>query len=544
MSSLFTSKLGTNYCPQDEEIVEIRAFLVEPTQRLKRLDDEISEVQKALDKLTEERVRLAAYVDAHRALISPVRRLPLDIIQEVFLACLPWHRNCVMSANEAPVLLGRVCSSWRTISLSTPRLWSKLHLALPGNQSHRLASFNSEAKMLQRLQTAETWLNRSGDCPLLISVQSPYDDPPPMTTPNFLHQYLIPFASRWEHISLTIPASVLAPWSHITTADVPRLKSVLIHIRRRFDPAEDETTQVAVLGFLRGPEICSVSLAGINFSPLQLPLRWNTLTEVSITGVGQMEPPFTSDIALELLSRCTALQTCRLAIHGHPDSGSGAVLEPTIVCAFLHTLDLWVSGLPSLTFHHLFSRLSPPELRDLTLSGYSDDPARISHTTGFLATAPCIESLNIDLHLFSESSLSEFFRGLPPTIQDLRITEYSSGESILLDDNLLVALISPPDLHGPYFSGLKQLEMRGCRSCSDEAVLQFIKTGISTRTLAASARVSISFSRPMQVDILPGLQPLMDMGLHIDLIYPPPPVWRVSPWQGLEDDPSTAPNDY
>ncbi|KAJ7469713.1 hypothetical protein FB451DRAFT_1400535 [Mycena latifolia] len=110
MPSPFTSKLGTNYCPQDEELAEIQAFLAEPTDRLKQLDEEINSLQKALDRLTEERGRLGAYVDAHRALISPARHLPLDIIQEIFLACLPAHRNCVMSATEAPVLIGRICS--------------------------------------------------------------------------------------------------------------------------------------------------------------------------------------------------------------------------------------------------------------------------------------------------------------------------------------------------------------------------------------------------------------------------------------------------
>ncbi|KAJ7441751.1 hypothetical protein FB451DRAFT_1298533, partial [Mycena latifolia] len=79
MSSPFTSKLGTNYCPQDEEIAQIQTLLVEPTLRLKRLDDEITVLQKVLDKLTEERTGISAYVEAHTALISPVRRLPLDI---------------------------------------------------------------------------------------------------------------------------------------------------------------------------------------------------------------------------------------------------------------------------------------------------------------------------------------------------------------------------------------------------------------------------------------------------------------------------------
>ncbi|KAJ7140956.1 hypothetical protein C8R44DRAFT_550119, partial [Mycena epipterygia] len=122
-SSPFAPNFRTNYCPSDEEVTEIKGLLVEPILRLQRLNDEIADMQKAIDKLTEDRDNLGAYVEAHRALISPVRRLPLDIIQEIFMACIPMHCNCVMSTTEVPVLLGRICSSWRAISLATPRLW-------------------------------------------------------------------------------------------------------------------------------------------------------------------------------------------------------------------------------------------------------------------------------------------------------------------------------------------------------------------------------------------------------------------------------------
>ncbi|KAF8210556.1 hypothetical protein K438DRAFT_1570262, partial [Mycena galopus ATCC 62051] len=57
-----------------------------------------------------------------KALISSIRRLPLQVIQEIFIACLPTHRNCVMSASEAPIQLGRICSSWRALAFSTPQL--------------------------------------------------------------------------------------------------------------------------------------------------------------------------------------------------------------------------------------------------------------------------------------------------------------------------------------------------------------------------------------------------------------------------------------
>ncbi|KAJ7615510.1 hypothetical protein FB45DRAFT_935866 [Roridomyces roridus] len=153
LASPFATRLGTNYCPTDEEIIAIESFLIGPSLRVNVLDDEIAALHQRLSTLQDERDGLVTHVEAHRALISPVRRLPLDIIQETFVACLP-DRNCVMSATEAPVLLGRVCSSWRSISLSNPRLWSKLHIVEPCNVTQ--ASGNE--KWAQRMETAAAWL--------------------------------------------------------------------------------------------------------------------------------------------------------------------------------------------------------------------------------------------------------------------------------------------------------------------------------------------------------------------------------------------------
>ncbi|KAF7376850.1 hypothetical protein MSAN_00102500 [Mycena sanguinolenta] len=169
MSTLLRTSMVS---PVHEEILEINALLVEPTLRLKGLDDEITKLQKAIDKLAEERSRVAVYIEAHKALLSPVRRLPLDIIQELFVACLPTHRNCVMSASEAPLLLGRICSSWRAILLSTPQLWSSMHVVEPLRSPDDPTSSSLEAKVARRLEITHTWLGRSGQCPLSISLQS------------------------------------------------------------------------------------------------------------------------------------------------------------------------------------------------------------------------------------------------------------------------------------------------------------------------------------------------------------------------------------
>ncbi|KAJ7114107.1 hypothetical protein C8R44DRAFT_881652 [Mycena epipterygia] len=340
--SPFTTKLGTNYCPKDEEVAEINALLVEPTLRLERLADEIADMQKALDKLTTERDSLAAYVADHMTLLSPVRRLPLDIIQEIFVACIPTHRNCVMSASEAPVLLGRICSSWRAISLSTPRLWASLHVVEPERPFTADGASIFEQKLVQRLETTKTWLDRSGQCPLSISLEGcgsrapgvihtlPNPLPPPPT--DLFLQVLIPFAPRWQHISFTAAASALSTLCNLPEAKVPILKSVALFARVQGPPGL--TFEWGRLKMLRGPKISSFSVS-MNVFPIELPLRWNQLTALSIDGI-------TSHIALKIISSCAALRNFKVIVDDHVPAETPA--HPIVELLFLHTLQLSCIG--------------------------------------------------------------------------------------------------------------------------------------------------------------------------------------------------------
>ncbi|KAJ7752379.1 hypothetical protein B0H16DRAFT_1257575, partial [Mycena metata] len=108
------------YAPPDDQIQVIRAHLAPHVERLASLKALIHDPSVQRDELME-------YINLHTALISPVQRLPQDILQEIFLACLPTDRNTVMSVSEAPLLLGRICSGWRDIVLATPALWASLH---------------------------------------------------------------------------------------------------------------------------------------------------------------------------------------------------------------------------------------------------------------------------------------------------------------------------------------------------------------------------------------------------------------------------------
>ncbi|KAJ7466860.1 hypothetical protein FB451DRAFT_399999 [Mycena latifolia] len=530
MSSPFTSKLGTNYCPQDEEIVEIQSLLTGPSLRLKELEDEIADLQKALSKRAEERTELSAYVDAHMALISPVRRLPLDVIQEIFVACLPTHRNCVMSAVEAPVLLGRICSSWRSISLSTPRLWSRLHIVEPRcPYDSALPLF--EGKLAQRLEVTKMWLGRSGNCPLSISLHctSFILDNLTSSTQHRLLQALLPFTSRWEHIAFTAPSSVLETMSHLIEADVPILQSVSLNeiLQHR-----DNLVGWVSLGLLGGPKVDSVHITGNSFSPLELPLRWAHLTELSMwlklrRATGRS---LTSEMTLQLLSRCPQLQTCRFRVRDGPEPSIG-VEGPILELSFLHTLDLNCRTLSS-TVHQLLGRVSLPQLRSLTLRGRSDSD-NISFAP-FLAATPRLEILDLSIELFSKSSLADFFRGLPPTIREIEISStFSGGSSFhgeIFDAEIFESLIPAPDVSNVCFPELQALEIKFLCSVSDAAIIRFIKL----RTLK---RVVMSLNRGMELDIRSELQSFLQSGLRLELTYSPP-VLFYSPWDGLADAPN------
>ncbi|KAJ7441747.1 hypothetical protein FB451DRAFT_1414540 [Mycena latifolia] len=501
MSSPFTSKLGTNYCPQDEEISQIQTLLVEPTLRLKCLDDEIAVLQKALDKLAEERAGISAY--------------------EIFTACLPTHRNCAMSAVEAPVLLGRICSSWRSISLSTPRLWSWLHIVEPS------CPFNTpywfEKKLAQRLETTKMWLGRSGNCPLSISLQSSGNSYPWGSQSKFIPA-LLPFASRWERISFTAPAplSNLGIVSHLTEADVPMLKSVSISTTYG---NEGNAVRLDSFGFLRAPEISSFSLKGGSFNPIELPLHWGSLINLSITET-QGFPA--SETALQILSRCPQLRTCRLLVHDPPDIGdivSGGLEEPVLELSFLHTLDLGCDAFQ--TVYRLFGWVFFPQLRNLKLRGMSDNENM--PYVRFLAAAPLIEKLEISNVWFSKPFLVSFLRELPPTLRQLNISiDFPAHYPASFDDEILESFIPSVDLPTPCCPGLQALEIQYSCAISDKALLRF-------RTLKC---VVICFNRAMELDIRPELQSLVKNGLHLALTYNPP-VHSFSPWEGLPDAPNS-----
>ncbi|KAJ7127696.1 hypothetical protein C8R44DRAFT_560102, partial [Mycena epipterygia] len=131
MHSPFTDILHTNAVPSDADCVDILKLLQRPRQEVADLTEEISRLQSLLDETTRKRDKLKQFIDAHLSLVSPARRLPDDIVRTIFTACLPSDRNPTITSDEAPLLLCQLCRAWRSIALTTPRIWARIHIVVP-----------------------------------------------------------------------------------------------------------------------------------------------------------------------------------------------------------------------------------------------------------------------------------------------------------------------------------------------------------------------------------------------------------------------------
>ncbi|KAJ7623908.1 hypothetical protein DFH06DRAFT_1230570 [Mycena polygramma] len=442
-----------------------------------------------------------------------------------------------MSASEMPVLLGRICSSWRAISISTPRLWASLHIVRPSrppSHSSELQSF--EKKCSQRLETLKAWLCRSGNCPLSISLEDGVDRGPDASISPRSESYLpalIPFALRWQEIKFSCQGPMMRDEiSNLAPSDVPILQEITIHDRGAHMDWWSSASWASV-GLLGAFGLSKFSLSAGNPGFTELPVRWNQLTSLSLLHAdGAPSNTLTTDRVLEILSQCSVLRKCRLTVYDHPGVGSQGA-GPVVECCLLAELHLSCQNDPAWTLPRLFHRLSLPGLRKFVLRGLvvQQSPSTLSFSS-FLAAVTRLEILDIPSDKFSKASLTELLQGLP-TIQQLQITSTAAGGDFSGDD-ILELLTPSEDLPFLCCPALQELVLRGILP-SDATLLRLINARMAEDRPSPLKRVEATFLRERQFDILPALRQFQDTGFHIFLRYFTPVPSEFSPWLGVDE---------
>ncbi|KAJ6616207.1 hypothetical protein B0H10DRAFT_1751925, partial [Mycena sp. CBHHK59/15] len=93
--------------------------------RLAEIDAAITEQRLLLDELEGKRRTIEQQINSSATFA--VLSLPVEIMSEIFVHCLPDLSDSQPDLMKAPFVLMDVCSAWRKIALSTPALWATIH---------------------------------------------------------------------------------------------------------------------------------------------------------------------------------------------------------------------------------------------------------------------------------------------------------------------------------------------------------------------------------------------------------------------------------
>jgi hypothetical protein len=186
----------------NEDETFIQKSIQQISSTVESVENEIMRLRRSLTELEDYRGRLYESITRHQATLSPVRKLPPEILAEIFLhaadgSSMVWPRE--KGEVEMPLLLGRICSYWRAVSHALPLLWSKIRLDIPPTLESR-STGSREAACTAARDLVEICLSRSGNTLLSFSITA---DGPPELILSIL-QAFIKHSSRWRNVSINL----------------------------------------------------------------------------------------------------------------------------------------------------------------------------------------------------------------------------------------------------------------------------------------------------------------------------------------------------
>ncbi|KAH9484855.1 hypothetical protein JR316_0001757 [Psilocybe cubensis] len=205
--------LISNHPPSDLELALIATAIEKAETESRRWTHILDERRatghstRAWEMVTLHRIGQAnRFASRHKSLVSPIRRLPTEILQEIFIwfakttvgsAAPSWRYN-----NTLPWVLGQICSPWRSVALNTTALWVKFPAITLKNKSKKT---NMQIQYLNEL------LRRSKDALLDISIYSKSLGGQRHSVIDLLCRH----AERWNSAYLSLPAQVLVAFQSI-----------------------------------------------------------------------------------------------------------------------------------------------------------------------------------------------------------------------------------------------------------------------------------------------------------------------------------------
>ncbi|KAF5362876.1 hypothetical protein D9758_007016 [Tetrapyrgos nigripes] len=312
-------------------------------QDIQRIRDEVRQLERKIVSLKAERKELEWKASQYRSLLAPIRRLPPEVLQNIFqFACLEGLK-VGSEASSASAQITWVCTAWRKCVRSIPGLWSVLRFERIG-LTHRTIE---QVGPLLRMH-----LELSKPSPLYVDLDIPVLPAVNNELVSFVSKVLISESPRWRTISLGVPehydAQLLA-----VKEKLPLLHT--LHLKRSEFKDVMDAFEVA-------PSLRIVNLE-TNRGISRLKLPWHQVSSFST----KYAKCGTAYAALFKAAEATEITLSQCF---NPDSLRRSL---GIINHKLHSLSIVVGGQES-NFHHWFNWLTLPRLTTLNVAGAENDP--------------------------------------------------------------------------------------------------------------------------------------------------------------------------
>ncbi|KAG6910223.1 hypothetical protein DXG01_012358 [Tephrocybe rancida] len=297
MDSFLKELSRTQDCPSHDQCHQFKLQSMEYSGK-------ILEVEEALDVLKEHQRKLQAKLitlefkrDVYASLLAPIRRMPLEVLLEIFEYSLPVDlEDRRPTTSQAPLSLCQVSSSWRRICLATPRLWSQLSIFFDKQED-----FVLRPTLKQRKIMLDEWFLRLGP-KRLLSVHFDSGSAHADSGANkFVRRFMLLFSHRLRQLSLRFSFGAFDSVLCDQDEQFENLESITL-ISRSIDPWNANGNQVT-LSLMTAKHLRSVCVHDIFKDCLapRLSLPWHQLTFLK-TGVIDAFP------LLNILVQCVNLE--------------------------------------------------------------------------------------------------------------------------------------------------------------------------------------------------------------------------------------------
>lgn len=353
--------------------------------------EQLATISSQFEILENQRASIEDAIQKHRQVLSPVRRLPIEILAKIFHHCVeyPAHakpdaldggKYTFDTASDSTLwVIERVCRQWRAAVIGDNTLWSFINIFITDK------NFDEEdggGRYLSKLARQVSRAQRSSLSVCICRVAERTVLPPEVSI------FLLPISHRIHEMFLYLPPSMITGLSrlryHLASLVLLDISNAIVHS----DP-EDEIIDVrTVKVFDQCPFLTTLRYNDIEFPDSQFAIPWDGLQRFScLVGVQKAYTGPKPHQLRSVLSRSSNLEEA-FVLTELPNP-SRTLVKPVVCANLTQLVILHVHANNSLALLEMFAQLSVPSLR--TLEVHHADPRAVLNAKVFTAMVSTLE---------------------------------------------------------------------------------------------------------------------------------------------------------